>query len=170
MKFEIQADVMAKCWAHMFKTGIIDKFIMINFPSLVISLPVITLEQETKLIETLKENFHKTIKTHPHKFTYGEHGLSWDVLDTDITSALKVANIVVEHLNDLKFRLRPFIYLNSVGEVAINNGGGCKFIYYVNESSNIRFFAKGYIQELDGIYNEYFENYRFLSLPSYQTE
>lgn len=162
--FEKQASVMAKCWAHMFKTGIITKFLMVRFPQKKFSLLEITSEQEGILIRTLKENFLKYIETHPDNFTFRNHGTFWDVLSDDVLSGLKAANINMKHLNALQFQLRPFIYMNSGGDVSINNGGGCKFIYYNNEDSNIKFFGKNYIAELDRIYDDFFKNYKLAPL------
>lgn len=166
MAFEKEAEVMARCWSHMIKTGIITRFIQKAHSEKYISFPAVSQTQENILIEALKENFSKRINSHPEQFQRGAPGLNWDICSEDVAAGLKKADILIEDLDTIQFQIRPSIYMNSCGEVSVNNGTGCEFLHYPNPSLQLRFHGRHYLQLLDDVYTKYFSKNELQCSPN----
>jgi hypothetical protein len=143
----------------MIKEGIITKFIQRVNKEKNYHPTKISQDQEKVLIAALQENFSKRINNNPKQFQRDTTGLNWDIFSEDVVSGLQKAGILIEDFETLQYRTRPFIYMNSCGEISVNHGHGCNFLHYPNPSFELNFFnARHYLQLLEDVFTKYFGN------------
>ncbi len=161
MALEKSAEIMARCWAHMIKTGVISSFIQKANPEKAVLAPTVSKIQEDTLIKTLKENFIKTINAHPERFETTATGLSWSLFSPDVANAMKEANISIDSLHLIKNKNNPHIHMNNYGQLTISNGWGGHFLYYPESplSLPLRFNSKPYLELLEDFCKNYIEGY-----------